>query len=172
MDNCRILDNGTVNEDGVRSGVGMCTSYHVGHQVRGESGWDWVGQRHSRLDHEYTDEGNGTYGLCIGWGRDENIRLVNSPIRGHRSAGLYVSNCEFDFTPQTMGSKWQLFENGSHIYASWGTYLFENQRLRRSQSRHGNMGIGCYGSQLLVYRERKRFLRSLQLLDRDRELPL
>ncbi|MCA9142067.1 MAG: right-handed parallel beta-helix repeat-containing protein [Planctomycetales bacterium] len=145
IEDSQIVDNGYVDDNGNRQGTGM----HVAHgksYTNVDGTWDWREVDTVAVIKNTPITNNGTYGLQLGWGRDDNIRVANSPISGHRGPGLYASNCQFNFTPATMGSKWQMFDNGSHIYACWGKYLFEDLELKGAPS----YGAATWGSDVTV----------------------
>lgn len=80
---------------------------------------------------EITDcviEKNGT-GMYVGNSTDGTIKLVNTPIRSNTVNGLYVFNSELSFTPATMGTQWQLSDNGNGITTYYGKILFDGVEI-------------------------------------------
>jgi hypothetical protein len=148
IEDSQIVDNGYIHENGQRYGTGMHLAHgkYYGYVDDGQ-GWIWRDTDSVAVIKNTPIENNGSYGLQVGWGRDDNIRLVNSPIRGHKTgAGLYVTNGQFEFTPATMGTKWQLSDNASHIYACWGKYLFKDLELTGAP----NYGAATWGADVTI----------------------
>ncbi len=148
IEDSEVVDNGTVDDNGNRNGTGLHVAHgkYYGYDADDGLGWTWRDTDTVAIVKNTPIRNNGSYGLQIGAGRDDNIRVINSPITDHASAGLYVTNSQFEFTPTTMGSKWQLENNGSHIYASWGTYLFKDLELTGAPS----YGAATWGSDVTV----------------------
>ncbi len=87
-----------------------------------------------------------SYGVYVVDANDNNLAFVNSPIRGNGSAGVYANGCTLTFSPKTLGDNWLLSDNGSHIYACWGKYLFEDLELTGAPS----YGAATWGSDVTV----------------------
>lgn len=80
-------------------------------------------------------EKNTSYGMYLYGVKDNGLRVSETPIRGHASAGLYANRCDLAFTPRTMDNKWLLSDNGTHIYAAYGKYRFDSVSLSDARSR-------------------------------------
>ena len=70
-------------------------------------------------------ENNKNHGLYLNGVTDQGIRVVDTQIRGNQYHGLYAVSCDLAFTRDTMGSKWQISDNGYGITTYYGKALFD-----------------------------------------------
>jgi hypothetical protein len=70
-------------------------------------------------------EKNKHYGMHVGNSTNGSLRLSNTPIRDHGTAGLYAYRSELDFTADSM-PMWQFSGNRSNIYLGYGKYRFDD----------------------------------------------
>ncbi len=69
---------------------------------------------------------NNVNGLQAHQCNDTQLLLTNTVIRGNSDRGLECADSELNFTPDTVGSKWQLADNHNGIVTVLGKYKFEN----------------------------------------------
>ena len=123
---CQFTENGW-------SGVNYYSNGTYYGQKDGQ--WSWLPTKGPGVLQDCVVENNKSYGMYVANVKDNGLKLSNTPIRGHGAAGLYATQCELNFTPETMGKKWLLSDNGSHIYASHGKYTFDNVNISDARSR-------------------------------------
>ncbi|MBI2481056.1 MAG: right-handed parallel beta-helix repeat-containing protein, partial [Planctomycetia bacterium] len=75
-----------------------------------------------------TMNGN-SYGAHFYRSNDKNLRLTDTTIANNSSHGLYLNDCDAEFSPRTMGTRWKLSNNGYHITTYYGKTLFDNITL-------------------------------------------
>lgn len=89
---------------------------------------------------------NRNHGLYLGGVKDDALQMVNTTINDNPYHGLYAVNCELDFTPDTMGSKWQIKGNGYGITTYYGKILFDDVEVSDNKywgalTRYGDITI-------------------------------
>jgi hypothetical protein len=137
-----LMEDSLIAENG---NYGMLL-YHGKYYGSKDGAWAWYPTDSVATVKNTPIEKSTTYGVYVVGADNDNILFVNSPIRGNGGAGLYASGCNFTFSPKTLGSNWVLSDNGSHIYASWGKYLFQDLELKGAPS----YGAATWGSDVTV----------------------
>ncbi|MCA9228113.1 MAG: right-handed parallel beta-helix repeat-containing protein, partial [Planctomycetales bacterium] len=136
------IEDSRINENG---SYGLLL-YHGKYYGLVDEKWDWYPTTTVATIRNTPIENSKSYGLYIENCTEDSVSVVNSPIRGNGSAGLYAVRSKFEFSPRTLGDKWQLSDNGSHIYAAWGTYVFKDLNLTGAPS----YGAATWGSDVTV----------------------
>ncbi|MCA9208868.1 MAG: right-handed parallel beta-helix repeat-containing protein, partial [Planctomycetales bacterium] len=136
------IEDSRINENG---SYGLLL-YHGKYYGLVDEKWDWYPTTTIATIRNTPIENSKSYGLYIENCTEDSVSVVNSPIRGNGSAGLYAVRSKFEFSPRTLGDKWQLSDNGSHIYAAWGTYVFKDLNLTGAPS----YGAATWGSDVTV----------------------
>ncbi|MCB9938617.1 MAG: right-handed parallel beta-helix repeat-containing protein [Planctomycetaceae bacterium] len=75
-----------------------------------------------------TMNGN-SYGAHFYRANESNLKLTDTIISNNSSHGLYLNDCDAEFSPRTMGTRWKLYNNGYHVTAYYGKTLFDNITL-------------------------------------------
>lgn len=74
-------------------------------------------------------EKNKSYGMYLTNTTDPMLRMTNTPIRDNPHYGLYAVHCDLAFNPRTVGSKWQIKNNGHGIATHYGTTRLEDVEI-------------------------------------------
>jgi len=123
-------------------------AYHSNGMYYGwkDNKWDWYGYDGPGQINNCSISNNTSYGLYLNSVTRDTLQINATPIQGNGSAGLYASQCDLEFNPKTMKDTWQLKDNGSHIYASYGKYVFEGLSLSDAKS----YGVATWYSDVTV----------------------
>jgi hypothetical protein len=118
--NCEFTENGSW-------GVSYYADGHYYGLVDGE--WKWSeGATPGKFD-TCSIANNTNHGMYVGSTRDDMLVMTNTPIRDNPGHGLYAVSSDLKFTKDTVGSKWQIKNNGYGITTYYGKTLFDGVEI-------------------------------------------